>query len=290
MDITLSLGGVIISIHSPKQLLIDPELQPFQVADGNPDVRVRLTWEFDSVSLPSGPLLGEDLICCHYREGETNICLTRGGDKGPVGCAYYDDSCRDILVAVNDGPFLMPTTTLGKVMRMIPMRAVFQHFGVLFFHASQIAFCGRGILFTAPSGTGKTTQARLWKKFRGAEIVCNDRTLIRDTDGVWHTYGYPQDGSEPVRSSDSNELGAIVHLAQGSENIAERLRPGRAAAMLMEQCVMDTWNPSARNTVLTQIFNLQGEIPVYRLTCTPDEAAVETLEKILMKDKVIAYE
>lgn len=288
MDLNLCLGGIRIGISSEKNLEIDEALADFtDPAGADPDVRVRITWDFASVPMPREPRLGEDLLCYYYRLEDRLVCYTRGGPKGPVGCAYYDESCRDILLAVNDEPFLIPTTTMGKILRMLPMRAIFRAFGVTLFHASQISYGGRGLLFTAPSGTGKTTQARLWQKFRGADIVCNDRTLVRKQDGVWQTYGYPLDGSEPVRSTQVNRLGAIVLLAQGEENRVERLRPGRAAARLMGQTVMDVWDPAARKAALEQIFEIWQDIPVYRLTCTPDEEAVEALEEILKKDRVI---
>lgn len=59
----------------------------------------------------------------------------------------------------------------------------FNSFFVLFFHAAQITYQETGILFAGPSGAGKTTQAKLWERFRNARIICNDRTLLRKQDG-----------------------------------------------------------------------------------------------------------
>ena len=164
---------------------------------------------------------------------------------------------------------------------MLPMREIFQHFQTVFLHASQIAIRGKGILFTAPSGTGKTTQAKLWKQYRGAEIICNDRTLTRKLDGLWHTYGYPIDGSEPVRSEKVNRLRCVVLLRQGLTNTIQPLPPARAVSLLMRQVVFDTWSGTARATAMQQLLSLVEDIPVFLLTCTPDERAVEMLEQKL---------
>lgn len=92
------------------------------------------------------------------------------------------------------------------ILRTLPMRAIFQQFGTLFFHAAQIAVKETGILFTAPSGTGKTTQAKLWEKYRGARRICADRTLVRRLPEGWRTFGYPLDGSEPICSEEEHAL------------------------------------------------------------------------------------
>lgn len=170
----------------------------------------------------------------------------------------------------------------------MPIREIFLHFHTIFLHASQISYKGTGILFTAPSGIGKSTQAKLWKKYRSAEIVCNDRTLLQKDSEDWFTYGYPIDGSEPVRSSQINRLGCVILLNQGTMNEARRLRPAKAISLLMRQVVMDCWNGSARVGNMGLLAELTEDIPVYLLTCTPDERAVQVLETKLIEEGVIS--
>lgn len=166
------------------------------------------------------------------------------------------------------------------------MRRIMMQHGVLFFHASQIGLGDRGILFTAPSGTGKTTQAKLWHKHRGAQLLCNDRTL---TDGSL-TYGYPMDGSEPVITGERRSLGAIVVLEQAPRNAVRALRPREILPRLMPQLVLDTWDPAASAAAMELLLNLISQTPVYLLRCTPDECAVQCLEQQLFMDGVISHE
>ena len=180
----------------------------------------------------------------------------------------------------------MPWLTFGNLLRFLPMRAALQRFGVLFFHGAQVRVNGGGIVFTAPSGTGKSTQSNLWVRERGAKLICNDRTLVRKVNGKWHTYGYPVDGSAPVRSGERNDLLCIVLLRQGEDNQIQRLNGAKGAALLMPQLVIDGWNPHARSAAAEWLLKLVSEIPVYQLSCTRDLRAVECLEQQLYKDGV----
>lgn len=282
MEYKLQFADVVFHILSEREIELEPQLQPFLAAETEPaDLTVQVSWDWEHVKLPDSDRAGEDALSYYYIEGAERFCVTRGGPKGAVACTRYNADFREVVCTYNEKPFLMPPKTMGSLMRMLPMREIFQHFQTLFLHASQIALRGKGILFTAPSGTGKTTQAKLWKQYRGAEIICNDRTLTRKLDGLWHTYGYPIDGSEPVRSEKVNRLGCVVLLRQGLTNTIQPLPPARAVSLLMRQVVFDTWSGTARATAMQQLLSLVEDIPVLLLTCTPDERAVEMLEQKL---------
>lgn len=282
MEYKLQFADVVFHILSEREIELEPQLQPFLAAETEPaDLTVQVSWDWEHAKLPDSDRAGEDLLSYYYIEGAERFCVTRGGPKGAVACTCYNGDLSEVVCTYNEKPFPMLPNTMGSLMRMLPMREMFQHFQTLFLHASQIALRGKGILFTAPSGTGKTTQAKLWKQYRGAEIICNDRTLTRKLDGVWHTYGYPIDGSEPVRSEQVNRLGCVVLLRQGLTNTIQRLPPAKAVSLLMRQVVFDTWSGTARATAMQQLLSLVEDIPVLLLTCTPDERAVETLEQKL---------
>lgn len=284
----LDIGGIQLCLDAERSLQSTHDLAPFYMdKTAFPDVTVRITWDWLHAKLPQTPPVGEDLIQIYYQEQDDKFCELAGGDRGALACTWYTADCREMVCFINQVNCQVLQDTERQILRMLPMREIFLRFGTLFLHASQIAYRGRGILFTAPSGTGKTTQAKLWQKFRGAEIICNDRTLTRKVDGAWRTYGYPLDGSEPVRSNAVNTLGAVVLLEQGRENQVQRLRPTKALPRLMRQVVLDCWSGEARTAAMELLITLMEEIPVYLLTCTPDERAVEALERKLMEDEVI---
>ena len=181
----------------------------------------------------------------------------------------------------------MPQDHVYQILRMLPIRQILLSRNVLFLHASQVLYENKGILFTAPSGTGKTTQAKLWRQYRNAQIICNDRTLLRKMDQRWLTYGYPYDGSEPVRSDQTYPLACIVLLQQGSENKILRLNPAKAISRLMRQAIIDGWDPESQRKAMELIAGVFENVPVYVLSCTVSEQAVAVLEGVLQKEGII---
>ena len=287
MEFKLCLGGLIFHIQSDRSLILDPEYAPFLRKEGKADIEVRISWDWNKVRYPSGPKLGEDLLQEYYEEDAAGICLVKGGRKGYIAATCYNSTFRYMKCTINEAPFRKPPKNLGQIMRFLPIRAAFLYFGVLFFHAAQIEIQGRGILFSAPSGTGKTTQADLWQRYERTRLICNDRTLIHCTSGKWMTYGYPIDGSQPVRSGEILPLGAVVLLAQAEKDQVEQMRGIKSAAKLRPQLVIDGWNGEEREQAVSLLLQLQQDIPIYLFECTNSRNAVVCLKDRLRKDGII---
>lgn len=288
MNVNLNLGGIMFGFRLARPVELEPELTPFQ--QGNcaaADIDIEISWDWHTAPKPHSEEIGRDLLQVYYAEADRLFCMTRGGPKGFIAGCWYTPDFHRVVCTINEKPFLTTPKKLGLLLRFLPMRAIFQHFGVLFLHAAQIEQDGCGILFTAPSGTGKTTQANLWVRHENARLICNDRTLLRKEGGIWRTYGYPVDGSTPVRSGKILPLACVVLLSQAEENRAERLPSGKAIARLMPQLVMDGWSAEARTRGMELLLELLQSIPVYHLACTPDTEAVACLKHQLKKDGVI---
>lgn len=283
MNTNLRIGGVRFRFHSDNLIQMEESLTPFFCTkEIVSDVNVHFHYDFSSAPLPRSQMAGEDVLMEYYWEDHRLLSLTKGGQGRYLSSCICDPELRQLDCWLNFEPG-SAVDTLGNLLRMIPLRRILLERGVLFFHASQIAVGNTGILFTAPSQTGKTTQARLWRTHRNARILCNDRTL---TDGST-TYGFPVDGSEPVCSGECRRLGAIVILEQAAENSVTRLRPSRAVPRLMNQLVLDVWDADSANRAAQLLLELISRTPIYLLRCTPDEGAVAALEHQLTQDGVI---
>ena len=147
------------------------------------------------------------------------------------------------------------------------------------FHTSFIEYKGKAILFTAPSGTGKSTQADLWHKYRDAEIINGDRCAIRVIDNKLYAEGIPFAGSSVYCKKRSLEIKAVVYLQQAKETTIRRLKGIEAFKKIWEGISVNTWDKEDMNTVTEITAKLISEVPVYLLSCTPDETAVTALEK-----------
>lgn len=148
-------------------------------------------------------------------------------------------------------------------------------------HSSFIRFQGKGILFTAPSGAGKSTQAELWRRFLGAEILNGDRSLIRFQNGSYTAYGSPYAGSSGIYRSESAPVQAVVVLGQANENKIRKLALREACLHLLSQMSISS---SSREVVDSQslwLMDFLAAVPVYRLDCRPDQGAVELLHQTI---------
>ena len=58
-------------------------------------------------------------------------------------------------------------------------------------HCSVLKVRSGVILFSGPSGIGKSTQAGLWTKYRKARVINGDRTLLKKENGRWMSLGWP---------------------------------------------------------------------------------------------------
>lgn len=151
------------------------------------------------------------------------------------------------------------------------------------FHCSYIARDGEAILFTAPSETGKSTQAELWKDLRGAEIINGDRAAIRLADGQLLAEGIPFAGSSEYCKNRSLPIRAIVYLGQAPKTTIRKMRGYEAFSKIWEGVSVNTWDKEDMEIVSAVVQKVAAEIPVYHMPCTPDESAVIALEEALRK-------
>lgn len=157
--------------------------------------------------------------------------------------------------------------------------------GSLVLHCAYMLRGDHAILFSAPSGTGKTTQASLWQKHRGTRVINGDKALLMKKDGAWTANGWPVCGSSGVCHNESAPIRAIVMLSQGRENTIARLAPFQAFAQIYSQMTINPWNREAQQRAMDLIEELVTRVPVYHLSCTISEDAVKCLENALAADE-----
>lgn len=151
-------------------------------------------------------------------------------------------------------------------------------------HASFVEHQGRAILFTAPSQTGKSTQADLWQKYAGAEIINGDRVLVKQRDGIWYAFGYPCCGSSHICVNKAFPIQAVVVLEQGSDNRVSELSAAEKLRALVAATEVYIWDEAELNHAFRIAEAFIDRVPVCRLSCRPDADAVYTLQKYLQKD------
>ena len=150
-------------------------------------------------------------------------------------------------------------------------------------HSSFVAWHGKGILFTAPSGTGKSTQADLWQTYEGADVYNGDRTVIRRIKEKYYGFGSPYAGSSGIYRNESAPICAIVILSQASENRMVPLRGRKAFLPIFSETLMNTWNSDYMERVTDLLMDTVSSVPIYHLSCRPDQDAVNLVKQTLFQ-------
>lgn len=145
------------------------------------------------------------------------------------------------------------------------------------FHGSAIAVDGEVYLFTAPSGTGKSTHTRLWRERFGerAFMVNDDKPFLRvREDGGIDVCGAPWNGKHRLGSNTILPLKGICILSQAKENKIERVPVGDGFQTLYTQ----TYRPMSDAQMLKETLNVISsmlELPLWHLECTISQEAVK---------------
>lgn len=141
-------------------------------------------------------------------------------------------------------------------------------------HGALIEYENRGYLFTAKSGTGKTTHINLWRKVFGEDkvtIVNGDKPLIRFIDGKIFAYGTPWCGKEQYNENTKVELCAIAFVERDENNSVAEIPGGDAFPRFLSQ-IMVTDSPDLAKQ-LDLLGRMIDVVPSYLLKCNMDDEA-----------------
>lgn len=288
MEKHYQFAGVEVTVSIPDQWMYedDRQLTPFRVSQVNNPHTFRFE-PVDSFPAPTGTLEAEVQHTRVYHEADNYVryigSVSNGWGKAYIRAEYGQ---KEHLVQVK----------VNEAVKYIGAKTVLNSFGVehlvagsggFVFHCAYIEWNGTAVLFTAPSGTGKSTQAELWRKYRDAEIINGDRAAVCIKEGLLVAAGIPFSGSSSYCGNRTLPVAAIVYLSQAPETSIRKLRGAEAFSKLWEGVSVNTWNKTDMEHVLNVVQKAAEEIPVYHLACTPDKTAVIALEEALRKQGLV---
>lgn len=282
MDKLFRIGDFCFRVISDLPYAAPDHFQQFAIETGKPEYTYHIQ-EVQALPGVEGKRIARRPDMEVIQEGMKESRLI--GIKGISGYyAYYREiSSRkaDIWVTklVQE---LMPSDTVYGSLFALDRRMIER--GGLILHCAYIEHHGRGILFSAPSGVGKSTQAALWEKYRNSVTVNGDRALLRKKEGKWLACAWPVCGSSQICKRVDVPVHAIVMLRQGKKNSVMRLSPIEAFRQLYPQVTVNQWNPEFVQAAINGIEDLILQVPVWQLTCDISEEAVQCLENALFSD------
>lgn len=138
----------------------------------------------------------------------------------------------------------------------------------LLFHSSAVMVDGNAYLFTAPSGTGKSTHARIWRKLLGdrAVMINDDKPLIRYVDGEFYVYGTPWNGKHRLDNNVKAKLKAVCLISQAKENSIKKVTPKEMLVTMLNQTVRPE-DIADMDKLLILIDKMLTTVDLYKLGC-----------------------
>ena len=149
------------------------------------------------------------------------------------------------------------------------------HQRIVLFHGSVVAVDGEGYLFTAKSGTGKSTHTRLWREAFGerAVMINDDKPLLKITDDGVLVYGTPWDGKHRLSTNTVVPLKAICILKRGNQNTIIAAEKREVYPMLLQQMYRPQ-NGAGMSLALQLLDGIMEHTALYTLHCNMElEAA-----------------
>ena len=142
--------------------------------------------------------------------------------------------------------------------------------GDIFIHGSGVSLNNRGYVFTAVSGKGKTTIARLCQA-AGGRVIHDDRLIIRKQNRDFIMYNTPVYDNESPRRSAVNRIFIIDHAVS---NTIRRVENSEALSLVMANCIQHLWDPSIIESLTGALIKLTSEKNVSRLYFKPDKSVI----------------
>ncbi len=147
---------------------------------------------------------------------------------------------------------------------------------ILLMHGSALSMDGRGYLFCAPSGTGKSTHAAIWRRVFGDRVtmVNDDKPLLRITDAGTFVCGTPWDGKHHLSTPGESPLNAICFLERGETNEIREVTYREIYPRMLGQTYRPS-DPAAMMATLQLLDKLAHNMKFYILKCNISPEAAE---------------
>lgn len=176
---------------------------------------------------------------------------------------------------------LLPEITIANLFSTAETAKLFPERNEFVLHTSFVVYQGKAILFCAPSGTGKSTQAKFWNLARNTITVNEDRAIVFQQNGMYFAGGCWATGKSSTCRNISAPIHRIVLLEQGVENTVVNLPLAEKVKRIIAQCSFEAENMQMRDRMICNILDLIAAVPVIGYACVNDISAVEELEKHL---------
>lgn len=157
--------------------------------------------------------------------------------------------------------------------------------GTLEMHASVIMNGGKGYLFLADSGTGKSTHSRMWlENVPGSRLLNDDNPVVRvlDDGSVW-VYGSPWSGKTPCYRNESCPVGAMVEIVRAGVNRAREKDAVNAFSRIWSSSSGMKFDETMGGKLCDTVCGVVSAVKVFTLECLPDAEAARVCREAVTR-------
>lgn len=275
----ISVAGIKIDFTYVYPDLFDSLLEQYLIEDDLVDHTIQVTVS-DGFDVPKGLKLQANYKNRFVYESKNHIHIVAYNEEGV--CKQYIQHSKDykhIIINLHSSDSKSRLIELEYVLSGLLFVELALLHNRLAIHASAIEINHQGILFSASSGTGKSTHATHWMNVHDGTVINDDKPLVYLENNHFVVSGTPWCGKDLLQNNITIPLQAIVFLERGN-NIIQDLSTKDKILKLYKNSIRPRNEHLIHNTSLT-IEQLALQIPIIQYQATIDESSVEVLYNYL---------
>ena len=276
VKLMMKIGGINIELTGDSSVF-DESLYSFENKDSiQPDLRIQLIKSRPKVTVNGKVVIrSEEVIIMDC--GDQYILLNPKSDtiyeiqidkNGKSGLIFYqkNNNCKEDIF---------------HCIRMIYLYTAMRH-GLYAVHSvSVLNDDGKAVLFSASSGTGKSTHAGIWEKVYGTPTINGDLNLVGIENEKPVVYGMPWCGTSGIYSEKTYPLKCIVLLKRGTEDKIEELSEEEKAILVQQRMISPFWSDEEFIRSLEFTQKLISKIKVCRAYVTMNDSAAVAVKEYI---------
>lgn len=203
-------------------------------------------------------------------------------DMTPEDIQHERELCMDENNGVDPSIQTAPDYYLESVALLRKLADFIVDYNRILMHGSAIAVNGKGYIFTALSGTGKSTHTALLRKLHGenAVMINDDKPFLFLDDGKVYISGTPWMGKHHLGNNITVPLEGIFFLRRSEKNELAKLSPDKALNLMLAQCHRPV-EPMKMMETLGIIDQILSNTPLYDFGCNMDISAAELSSSVM---------
>ena len=280
-NMSLKIAGLNVEIYCDS---LPGEFERFgdfsTTGDHLPDLAIHLN-PVDSVKRPQGKICLDDCNKWILNDSKNHVttvyqCSRRDPENELIFKVEASANWQDATITFIKDNKNVEKEVAGIIGYILLKNRIIFHQGLII-HASALVWEGKGLMFTAPSGTGKSTQAEFWRKQKNATILNDDSPVVRFMNDQAIVFGTPWSGSKTIHRNADAPLTGIVVLEQSKTTSTRRLTVSEAIPLLLPRCLLPYHDTALMDMAGVILEKITKVVPIFYLKCSLDEETVEVV-------------